>query len=309
VSGQAANRVGVLAAILAALCWGASTVMSKAVLEKISPVSLLVMQLGASVIVLWLVVWIRRPAKGTWHEIARFAWLGLLEPGLAYFLGLMGLADTKAGGATLIHSSEAIMIVIISAILFREWPGLRFIVLSVFAFGGLLVALGYLNHEIGGSSLLGTSLIFCGTASAAFYVVLSGRIAMYADPIYIVAWQQTVALAFALVMLPVQWTVHTQTQTFPSTLSLWLMVALSGIVQFALAFSLYMKALSAVSANLAGSFLNLTPVFGLAGAFVFLREQFSILQMAGAALTIVSVTLISLGGEHSSKESALNVTG
>ncbi len=284
--------------MLAALCWGTATVMSKSVLADVSPVSLLVLQLVGSVAVLWLVVWGQRTASGRWREIMRYSWLGLLEPGLAYLLGLIGLTDMKAGAATLIQSSEAIMIVVASVFILRVAPTGRFLVLSVVALAGLVVALDLLNFsEATGNGVFGVTLMFFATAVAAIYVVLSSRIALKTSPIVIVAWQQTVALVFALVLLPVEWLLSPDGIGLPQSLRIWLLVLVSGIVQYALGFSLYMRALGLISANVAGSFLNLTPVFGLGIAFVFLDEMMTPLQLAGTAVTITAVMLITLSGQ------------
>ncbi|MBX4378604.1 DMT family transporter, partial [Mycobacterium tuberculosis] len=75
----------------------------------------------------------------------------------------------------------------------------------------------------------------------------------------------------------------------PQSLRIWLLVLVSGIVQYALGFSLYMRALGLISANVAGSFLNLTPVFGVGMAFVFLDVMMTPLQLAGTAVTITAV--------------------
>src|SRR5581483_8923151 len=113
---------------------------------------------------------------------------GLLEPGLAYLLGLIGLTDINATGATMIQSSEAIMIVVVSAILLRERPTVRFVGLSIMAFAGILVALGLVNSGYAkGNGVFGVSLMFVGTAAAAIYVVLSSRVATRTNPIVIVA--------------------------------------------------------------------------------------------------------------------------
>lgn len=302
VSSQTSNRIGLLCAVLAALCWGSAAVMTKATLAEFAPVLLLVLQLAASVVCLWFFVWLRRPIPAKWSDIAKFAWLGLLEPGLAYLLAFIGLTDTEAGGATLIFSSESILIVIVSAMLFRERPTGRFILLSILALAGLLIALDFLHlHEAVGPGSVGKLLILCGTAVAAVYVVLSGRIAARADPMYIVAWQQTVALGFALLMWAVEWMIRPQVHTVPSTVGIWLFVGITGVVQYAVGFSLYMKALRTVNANTAGSFLTLTPLFGLGGAFLFLHEKLSVVQAVGAALTIVSVALISLVDDHATE--------
>lgn len=288
------HRKGVAAATLAALCWGTATVMSKAALSDLPPVSLLVLQLAASVVLLWIVVGLRRTPSGSPGDVLRYAWLGLLEPGLAYLLGLIGLVDVKAGGATLIQSSEAIMIVCASAVLLRERPGGRFLGLSTVAFAGLALALGLFRPgDATGNDPFGVILIFAATATAAVYVVLSSRVATSADPVAIVAWQQTAALGFALLLLPSDWMLAPQGPALPGSPELWLVVLTSGVLQYALAFSLYMLALRAVSANVAGSFLNLTPVFGLGIAFLFLDERLSPVQLAGTAVTIAAVVLIS----------------
>ncbi|MGO2201486.1 EamA family transporter [Pseudomonas helleri] len=64
------------------------------------------------------------------------------------------------------------------------------------------------------------------------------------------------------------------------------------LVQYALAFSFYIYSLKYIRAGLAGMFLNLVPVIGVVGAVVFLGERLSLLQVGGAALTIIALVLI-----------------
>ena len=62
-----------------------------------------------------------------------------------------------------------------------------------------------------------------------------------------------------------------------------------------------MVALRTISANIAGSVLSLVPLFGLAGAFLFLGEELSRVQLLGAAVTLVAVTLINTGGRRATE--------
>jgi drug/metabolite transporter (DMT)-like permease len=290
------HRIGMLSASLAALCWGAATVLSKVALEQVTPVTLLVAQLGASVVLLWAVAVAWRIPVGRARDIVRYAWLGLLEPGLAYLLGLIGLTDLTAGGATLIQSSEAILIVAVSALLLRERTAPRIVLLSVVALLGLVPAIGSFDAgAVAGNGPFGITLMFVATATAAFYVVMSSRIASQTNPIVIVAWQQTVAFAFAALLLPMEGLLvgPGAAAATQHSLALWAVVIVSGVIQYALAFSLYMHALSNIRANVAGTFLNLTPVFGVAIAYVCLHESLSLLQLIGAAVTIAAVMLIS----------------
>ena len=286
---------GTVFAVFAALSWGLATVMSKSALDHFAPTFLLVVQLAASVVCLWGVIYARKKPTCpiAWRTVARFASLGLLEPGLAYLLDLLGLEHTQASTATLILSTESLMIMALSALLFGERLSVRFMLLSIIAVGGLYLALGASLADVSSGALWGNALIFAGSACAALYVVLSARIAADADPITIVAWQQTVALVFALALLPFEWVLRPESLSLPTTSGLWLLAAASGLVQYALAFSLYMAALKTIRASLAGSFLNLVPLFGFAGASLFLHEAISWQQLLGAAITVVAVTLIS----------------
>ena len=283
---------GAVFAALASLCWGAATVMSKSALSQFAPLTLLVVQLAVSVLCLWIVIWWRRLPQASPVELLRVAWLGLLEPGLAYMLGLFGLAQVGAAQATLIQSAEGIMIVLVSAVVFRQRPSIRFLILSLLALAGLMVALSVtmlsLRHGVGAEVLIALA-----TLVAAVYVVLSGAIAGTADAIVIVAWQQSVAFVFALFMLAARRIVDPAMSAPPTGLWPWLIAGGSGAVQYALAFTLYMMALRRIPANTAGAFLTLTPVFGLVGATLFLHETLSATQAMGAAATLYFVWRIS----------------
>lgn len=295
------SKMGVAAAILASFCWGSATVMSKHALDDVSPVSLLALQLAASTVFLWLVILILRIKVPRLMLLAPIAVLGLLEPGLAYLLGLIGLTDIGAGSATLIFASEAILIVVVSALIFRQIPTLKFAVLSVVAFVGIIIALDLWNTNNQQNGVFGVTLMFLATASAAIYVVLSGRIAGNQHPIVAVSVQQTVALIAVLAILPVEFFGANGGISMPKSPETWFVVITSGIIQYGIAFSFYMYALSKIPANLAGSFLNLIPVFGLSIAFVTLGETLSLLQLGGAAITIIALTLITLKTEQATE--------
>jgi len=288
------SKKGVAAATLASFCWGSATVMSKHALDDVSPVALLFLQLFASTVFLWVIILLRRIRIPRLMILAPIAVLGLLEPGLAYLLGLIGLTDIGAGSASLILASEAIMIAFISALLFRQIPTAMFTVFSVIAFLGIIIALDLWNSGNEQNGMLGVTLLFLATVSAAFYVVLSGQIANNHHPVVAVGAQQSVALVAVLFLLPVE-TFGTEIGiSIPKSIETWFLVIASGIIQYGIAFSLYMYALSKISANLAGSFLNLIPVFGLSIAFITLGETLSLIQLTGAGITIVALTLINL---------------
>jgi len=291
----ARSRVGGLfAATLAAVCWGAATVMSKAALDQLPPILLLVVQLVASNLFLWAVVWLRRLPMSAIRDAWRVAWLGLLEPGLAFLLSLLGLALAPAVNATLIASLEALIIAVLSALLLGERLSATFMALSAIAVAGLIVALGLYDGVSG--TILGNSLVLLGTAVAALYVVLTSRFIGNRDPLLVVACQQLVAGLMAMALLPFESvSVHEIVRHFLSRSS-WVLALGSGLVQYALAFTLYLAAMRFVSTSLLGAFLYLTPIVGLLGAVLVLGERLSPVQWAGAMVTIAALVALSQSG-------------
>lgn len=283
---------GMVLAAAAALCWGAAAVTSKAILAEVDPAVLLAVQLAGSCAALWIVVLVRRTPRSPQRTIQGFAWLGLLEPSLAYALLLEGLADTGAGRATLIGATESILIVGFSALILGLKPSRRFVLLSVGAVAGLAVALGVAAPEawtLGRPELM----VFAGTAVAALFATLSGRIATTADPIYITAWQQTVGLGAALLLLIARMLVYQRPLSLPYDAAAWGVDALSGVLLYALPFSLYLAALRHLDTNRTGAFLVVIPLAGITGSVTFLGEHLAPSQWAGAAATLVLLALIS----------------
>jgi drug/metabolite transporter (DMT)-like permease len=249
-----------------------------------------VIQLTGSLVFLWTILLARGVRAGALRDALRIAWLGLLEPGLAFVLGLVGLAETQAGNATLIASSEAIMIAALSALLFRERLSLRFFLLSAVALTGLMLAIGINGVTLGG--LRGDGLIALGTLAAALYIVLSSRVMRDRDPILVVACQQLMAGILALVILPIEILRGNIVDLGALPISTWALALGSGIVQYALAFSFYLAAMRSMAPSVVGTFLYLTPVVGLAGAVTFLGEKFTGLQLSGAAITVGALVLL-----------------
>jgi drug/metabolite transporter (DMT)-like permease len=74
--------------------------------------------------------------------------------------------------------------------------------------------------------------------------------------------------------------------------TVWGWAVLSGIVYYALGFWFYITGLKNTSASLAGFFMNLLPVFGVGGAYLFLGERLNAIQWMGAILILFSVANI-----------------
>lgn len=287
--------LAVLAAILSAACWGSATVMSKGVLDHMPPMSLLAIQLTASITVLWLAVIVLRSGLRFDRPTRRASLSGLLEPGLAYTFGIIGLALTTASNAALIGAAEPLLILLLAWLFLKERIGGRILLLAAVATLGLvLVVVPDAAGLTGEASLGGDILILAGTFFAALYVIATRRLVSTMEPLPLSALQQSVGLVWTLGVLVIALLAGLATLGLDGLpLPVLLLAAASGVIQYALAFWLYLLALQSLPANIAGFYLTLIPVFGIAAAFVFLGEALSGPQWIGAALIIVSAGAVS----------------
>lgn len=292
---QRRRGVAVLAAILSAVCWGSATVMSKGVLGHMPPMTLLAVQLTASIIVLWLAVLALRFRVRLDRHTRRASLSGILEPGLAYTFGITGLALTTASNAALIGAAEPLFILMLAWLVLKERLGAPILFLAAVATLGLvLVVVPDAGGFAGEGSLVGDALLLAGTLFAAFYVIATRRLVGTIEPLPLSALQQSVGLIWTLGVLSIALLAGLATLGLDGLpWPVLLMAAASGVIQYALAFWLYLFALQSLPANIAGFYLTLIPVFGIAAAFVFLGEALSGPQWIGALLIIASVGVVS----------------
>lgn len=286
-------KMAVAAAVLSAGCWGSATVMSKGLLAVLPPLTLLVVQLLASIAFLWIAVLCLRLRVRLDRPARRASLSGLLEPGLSYSLGIAGLALTTASNASLIGTTEPLFILLLAWLLLRERIGGGVVGLALLASLGIaLVVLP--GSGSGEGSLLGDALVVLGTLFGALYVIATRKLVMTLDPLPLSALQQSVGLLWTLGLLALALAFGASNLGLADIpLHVLLFAAFTGIVQYALAFWLYLFALQYLPANVAAFYLALIPVFGVGAAYLFLGEALTGVQWFGGALIVVAVTLIS----------------
>ena len=286
---------GVIAALVAATaCWGFATVASKGALSYLPPVTLLTAQLSASVAFLWTIVMMTRSPLPPRRGVGSAALSGVLEPGLAYTAGMSGLMLTGASQASLIGAIEPLLVVLLAWLVFGRRPERNTIVALAVAIPGTAL-LVYGDHSGNYErSLAGDGLILLGTLFAAFYVIRSSQLSSRIAPLPLLAIQNSVGLGFVAALLVVVLASGLERPDFTAVPGAgWLLVVVSGVVQYALAFWLYLLGLRMVPVDKAALFLTLTPVFGVAGAVTLLGETLSPLQVCGAGLTLGAIVATS----------------
>jgi drug/metabolite transporter (DMT)-like permease len=288
----------IAALILAAVCWGLGTVVSKAALEDFPPFTLLSVQLAMSVVV--LMVLLRRQGVALFGQVPPLLGrLGVLNPGIAYALSLVGLASITASLAVLLWALEPILILVLAAIFLGERITRTFVALTSIAVVGMMLVV--YEPGAGTSQLVGVALTVAGVACCAAYTVITRRFIPTAeDTSQVVFSQQVHALAFTIPALIV--VAALGIQVLPTAVSpVGLASALgSGVLYYAAAYLFYLSALRRVQASLAAASFYLIPVVGLTAGGLVLGERLEPYQWAGAALVIGAVIGILRGSSSRS---------
>lgn len=266
-------------------CWGSGTVLSKQVLDRhVAPLTLLAIELVASSLVLLLGTLVLR-VRLTWSPaLGKLAALGILNPGVAYALGLLGLVSVSASMSVLVWATEPILIMVLAVLVLRERVPAGTIVAVAAAMIGVVLVL----HRPGASGdATGIALTLAAVTTCAFYTVLTRRLLLDDAALGVVLVQQLAALLFALGLAASAWVVGASDLGLPADAETWALAAASGMLYYGLAFWLFISGLRGVPASVAGGFLPLIPVFGLAAGYL-VGDRLAERQWIGAALVVAA---------------------
>ena len=284
-------RRDVLFLVLAAACWGIGTVVSKQAVAELPPLTLLSIQLAVSVAALLVITRVRGERMPAGREGRLLGRLGLLNPGLAYALSLIGLAEITASLSVLLWATEPILILALAAVVLGDRIGPSILAATAVAVVGL--ALVVLAPSASGS-LFGITLTIAGVVACAVYTVATRKLLLGSDSTFgVVLAQQVHALAFSVVVLAVLGVLGRAITVERVTIAGLVSAAASGLLYYTLAYFFYISALRNVRASLAAASFYLIPVFGVTVAWL-VGERLASVQWLGAVLVVASVAVITI---------------
>jgi drug/metabolite transporter (DMT)-like permease len=287
--GLSSSRRVTLSLVLAAACWGGGTAISKRAVDEIPALTLLPIQLAVSLIVLLLLMRLRGERLSAGSGSSRLGRLGLLNPGLAYSLSLLGLVSITASLSVLLWAAEPLMILFLAAITLGERVGLPLVGLSAVAVAGMLIVL---YEPSSGGQWSGVVLTLAGVACCAIYTVVARRdLSTAGSTVGVVVVQQAFALAFAVLVLIAVGLLGGRILPEALTPTGVASVIASGVVYYGLAYWFYLSGLRHVPASVAAVSFYLIPVFGIGGG-ILLGERFDGRQWVGAVIVILAVTAV-----------------
>jgi probable blue pigment (indigoidine) exporter len=282
-------RHAVTALVAAAASWGVGTVVTKQVVDDVTPLTLLPLQLAASCAFLLLVVLGRREPLSWSPSVRRLSALGVLNPGVAYALGLIGLTTITASMSVLLWALEPVVILLLAGLVLREHIPLALAACVAVAITGVLLVV----YQPGAAGqAVGIALTLVSIGCCALYTVLTRRMMLDDSSLNVVLAQQAAALGFAVVLATVVTLVGGTGWDLTGLGALTLLgAAASGVLYYGLGFLMFVNGLRQVTASYAGAFLPLIPVFGVAAGYL-VGERLEPRQWLGALVSIGAVGAI-----------------
>lgn len=258
------------------------------------PVTLLALRMVFSVpFFIAAAVWVRsatdhRPLAG--HELAAVAALGILSYYGASFLDFLALQYIPAGLGRLLLFTYPTIVVILSALLMRKRVTAREIAALALTYAGLALVFA---HSLEGEQTnfwLGAALAFASSICYALYLVAGAEVITRVGSVRFTAYAMTAASAACIF----QFFALRPLSALDLPAPVYGYAVAMAVVSTAVPVFMTSEALRRVGANTVAIIGALGPVTTIAFGWLGLEEVMTPLQLAGSALVLVGVVVISL---------------
>jgi drug/metabolite transporter (DMT)-like permease len=287
--------IGVVCAIAGALAFSAKPVIIKLAYQyDVDAMTLLALRMLFALPLFLLMAWWAGSPPAT---LTRNDWLALLGLGfIGYYLGsfldLAGLQYISASLGRLILYLYPTLVLLISALVLKQRILPRHLISLALSYGGILLVF---RSEIAlegltGAVLLGTLLVFGGAITYAIYLIAGAHMVQKLGSMRFTAYASISATVFVL-------------GTFVGThgvgelavaREVYALTVLLAVVATVLPLWLMAEGLRRIGANQSSLLACIGPISTIGLAHVFLGEPITSVQIAGAALVLAGVVIITL---------------
>jgi drug/metabolite transporter (DMT)-like permease len=297
---RAESRRGWLAAGIALAVGGVVFFSLRPIFIKLAyawvtdPVTLLALRMVFSVpFFIAAALWVRsatehRPLAG--RELAAVVALGILSYYGASFLDFLALQYIPAGLGRLLLFTYPTIVVILSAALLRKGVTGREVAALVITYAGLLLVFAQSLEEEQKNFWLGAALAFASSVCYALYLVAGAEVISRVGSVRFSAYAMTaasIACILQFLLLRPFSALEVPAPVYGYAIAM-------AVLSTAVPVFMTSEALRRIGANTVAIIGALGPVTTIAFGWLGLEEVMSPLQLAGAALVLVGVVVISL---------------
>lgn len=279
-----------IALLVVNLLYGANYTIARSVMpDPVTPLAFILMRVIAATFLFHLTLvffkW-KLPKK---EDVPRLVLCGLLGVATNQMLFFEGLSRTSRITASLIMITVPILVLIFSAIVWKEHlslPKIAGVLLG--AVGAGMIITGKKANP-GGSDLTGNILVFLNATSfAAYLVTVKGLMKKY-DPLTVITWVFTFGSVF-VIPFGCQQLIAIDFSSFNT--ETWLAVLYVLVLNTYAAYGLNIYALQHVNASVVGVFIYLQPIFASVVAIIWADEALSLPLVLAAFIIFIGVYLV-----------------
>ncbi len=290
------HRNAYMLLVLTALFWGANAVAGKLAVGHVSPMLLTTLRWGLAMAILLAIG--RTRLKHDWPVVRRHLWLLIALGGLGFTVFNMALytalIHTTAINASIEQAGTPMVIFAANFLLFRlrvTWAQIAGFLLSMA--GVILTAthgqpLGLLGLEVN----IGDALMLVAVLVYAVYTVM-----LRLKPA--IHWQSLMIMltgAAFVTSIPALVFEHWSGSMIVPDARGWAIVIFTVVFPSVLAQAFYIRGVELISANRAGLFFNLVPIFGLLLSIAILGEDFHLYHAVAMVLVLGGIWLAEYSG-------------
>ncbi|MEX2283350.1 MAG: DMT family transporter [Gemmatimonadota bacterium] len=298
-SGEAARRRRLnanIALLVMTIIWAVNFSVAKIALQKVTPLAFNALRFPLAAAALYILLRRKGPiALPPRRDLFRVLMLGLLGNVLYQQFFIFGLNQTRAGTASLLLAGTPLITAVLSATLGHErvpgkvWIGVGCTLLGI----SFVVLFGSPDPDQTQSTGLGALLLLSASCSWAVYTVGARDLVARHGAIAVTAWTLWIgSVGVFLVGLPAV----VQTDLRAISPGIWAAVFYAGVLSVGVAYLFWYNGVRELGNTRTSTYSNLVPVITLLVAWLWLGENPSIGQLAGAATIIGGVTLAQSGG-------------
>jgi drug/metabolite transporter (DMT)-like permease len=297
VAGPASYRaVGVAMALTGVACFSLRPILIKlAYAHVVDPVTLLALRMLFSLpFFLAAAAWAgrgerrREPVGG--RDVAAIVFLGFIGYYFSSFVDFLGLQYISAGLGRLILFLYPTVVVLLSLAFLRKRPSGRELLALVLTYSGIALvmwrALGGANADLP----LGAALVFASAVGYATYLVAGSQVVRRVGSLRFTAYAMTVASAFCIA----QFLLLRPFSALDLPREVYGLAVAMALVSTVLPVFITSEALRRIGANQVALVGALGPVTTIFFGWVGLDERMTPIQLAGAALVLFGVLLVSV---------------
>ncbi len=261
------------------------------------PFGINIIRIGISAILFWILfLCTRTKTKIPRTDLAAFLLCAFTGLAVNQMLFIKGLSLTFSIHASLLTLITPILITLIGAAILKEGiTGVKISGLLLATAGAIILISAREETSTGTNVFLGDILIICSAVAYTFYFITTKPLILKYSPVDVMRWVFTFGF---FMILPVCLREFSQITWHVFTFKDYLLLLLISVpgTFFAYLFNVY--GIKILSASVAGAYIYSQPVFAVAIAMIFLKEQLPPQKIIAALLIFSGVYLSNRNGQR-----------